>query len=417
MLGGRYELRDRLGSGGMATVYEAHDDLLGRAVAIKLLRSEGLTEPTARERFAAEARSAASLTHPHAVAVYDVGTGDEQPFIVMELVRGGTLEDVIEEGPMDVAPAVAVGSQVLAALHAAHRRGIVHRDVKPANILVPEGIVPTKPEQLPGIKLGDFGIAKATADATVGLTQVGQVIGTPKYLSPEQVKGERATPQSDLYATAVVLYEMLAGHPPFQQDTALALALAHREDEPPPLNGLRRDLDPNLAALVHQALAKDPADRPRDANEMREALLRGARASPGTQLLAPPASTQVVVPTSEPLDASQAVAPRPPAAGGRLGRWLIVVALLGLIGLLATQWLANRSQQGAPATQTQEQTTPGDQQQDAPAGGQPADEDQAPPADDTAPPQDDPQAVPPDEEPATGPTQPPASGESDETAS
>ncbi|HSK24929.1 MAG TPA: protein kinase, partial [Egicoccus sp.] len=284
VLAGRYELRQQLGRGGMATVYEAHDDLLDRAVAVKVLRVDD--EATARQRFAAEARNAASLTHPHAVAVYDVNTASEQPFIVMELVRGDTLEDVLDrEKRLDTEHVVAVGSQVLAALHTAHRRGLVHRDVKPANILLPDGVVPTRPDELPGVKLADFGIAKAMHDATVGLTMVGQVIGTPKYLSPEQVKGERATPRSDLYATGVVLYEMLAGRPPFEHDSAVGLALAHREDDPPPLAEERPDLDPNLVALVHQALSKDPEERPADANEMRTALLRAARSPTGTQLL------------------------------------------------------------------------------------------------------------------------------------
>ncbi|MBW3605205.1 MAG: protein kinase [Actinobacteria bacterium] len=339
VLAGRYELGQPLGQGGMATVYEAHDALLDRSVAVKLLRVDG--EATARQRFAAEARAAASLTHPHAVAVYDVSSGDDQPFIVMELVRGGTLEDVLHDGERLTTPqVVAVGSQVLAALHAAHRRGLVHRDVKPANILLPDGVVPSRPDELPGVKLADFGIAKATRDATVGLTMAGQVIGTPRYLSPEQVRGQRATPRSDLYATAIVLYEMLAGHPPFEHDSAVGLALAHREDEPPPLTASRADVDPDLVALIHRALAKDPDERPADAAEMREALLRSGRSPSQTRLLpGPAAGTQHAArpePTRDP-----PVAP-PARRRPRLLWWAVVLALLAVVGVLAVQ-LATQS--------------------------------------------------------------------------
>jgi serine/threonine-protein kinase len=371
VLAGRYELKQKLGSGGMATVYEAHDGLLDRAVAVKLLRSDTLSEPTARQRFAAEARAAASLTHPHAVAVYDVSSGNEQPFIVMELVRGRTLEDVLKDGRrLTDDQVIAVGSQVLTALHAAHRRGLVHRDVKPANILLPGGIVPSRPEELPGAKLADFGIAKAATDATVGLTVAGQVIGTPKYLSPEQVKGERATPQSDLYATAVVLYEMFAGRPPFDRDTALALALAHREDEPPPLGDLRPDLNPNIVALVHRTLAKNPADRPADANVMREALIAAALAPPGTQILGAAAASTEVIPPRGPVGPTEPLGPAPftpsPEPPRRRALWLVLLVALGVLGVAAALWLANRAtdneqpiddqQLAPPAQQEQEQT-------------------------------------------------------------
>jgi tRNA A-37 threonylcarbamoyl transferase component Bud32 len=377
VLAGRYELKQKLGSGGMATVYEAHDGLLDRAVAVKLLRSDTLSEPVARQRFAAEARAAASLTHPHAVAVYDVNSGEDQPFIVMELVRGRTLEDVLrDDRQLSDDQVVSVGSQVLTALHVAHRRGLVHRDVKPANILLPGGIVPTRPEELPGVKLADFGIAKAATDATAGLTVAGQVIGTPKYLSPEQVKGERATAQSDLYATAVVLYEMFAGRPPFDRDTALALALAHREDEPPPLGDLRPDLNPNIVALVHRTLSKNPADRPADANEMRDALITAATSPRGTQVLgAAAASTEVVEPGGPggPIGPTQPVRPAPftpPPRRRRRTVWVVLLILLGILGVAAALWLANR----APGQPTNDQQTapPAAEQRpetEAPQGG------------------------------------------------
>jgi len=405
MLAGRYELGQKLGSGGMATVYEAHDELLDRAVAIKLLRSEALAEATARQRFAAEARAAASLTHPHAVAVYDVSSGGEQPFIVMELVRGRTLQDVMDDGPLEDAQVVAVGSQVLMALHAAHRRGLVHRDVKPANILLPGGVVPTRPEELPGAKLADFGIAKAAADATVGLTMVGQVIGTPKYLSPEQVKGERATHKSDLYATAVVLYEMFAGRPPFEQDSAVALALAHREDEPPPLSDIRPDLNPRLAALVHRALSKDPEQRPADANEMREQLIAAAEGvSPGTQLLDGAAATTEVVAApgpTVPVDRTRSAPPTraaptaTPRRSRRFGLWLAMVVLLGVLGLVAAQWLAGwTAPTDAPADDVSEAPAGADEGADTDEGAGDTDEGQggADPEPDAPP--EDPQGAP-----------------------
>ncbi len=374
LLADRYELRHQLGRGGMATVYEAHDDLLDRAVAVKLLRADSLADATARQRFAGEARNAASLTHPHAVAVYDVSASGDQPFIVMELVRGSTLEDELDaSGPMDPAAVVAVGSQVLAALHAAHRKGLVHRDIKPANILLPDGRVPTRPDELPGIKLADFGIAKAAHEATVGLTMVGQVIGTPKYLSPEQVKGERATPLSDLYATGVVLYEMLAGRPPFEHDNAVGLALAHREDEPPPLDQLRPGLDPALVALIHQALDKDPADRPADADAMRDALLSGARATTGTQLLpGPAAGTRAMprpAPPAEPTGPTRTAPVAPPRRrrGRRVLAWVVALTLLTLVAYAAGQRLAGTptDQPTAPAS-----APAGDGGGQAPAGGQ-----------------------------------------------
>jgi serine/threonine protein kinase len=346
----------------MATVYEAHDNLLDRAVAVKLLRV--VDQANARERFAAEARNAAKLTHPHAVGVYDVSVTTDRPFIVMELVRGETLEDVLErDGSLDTRAVIAIGCQVLAALHAAHRRGLVHRDVKPANILLPDGKVPAHADELPGIKLADFGIAKAMHDATVGLTMAGQVIGTPKYLSPEQVRGQRATPQSDIYATAVVLFEMLAGRPPFEQDSAVGLALAHREDDPPPLGKLRPDLDPALIALIHRALAKDPGQRPADANEMRLALLGATPAPSGTQLL-PETPTEPAAPL--PPAGTTGTQRRPPRQPKSLRLlWTVVFGVaLAVLGIALAQRL------GDAPTPTDEPTARQQAPADADAGGQ-----------------------------------------------
>lgn len=272
LLAGRYEIRRRLGRGGMATVYEAYDELLDRAVAIKLLDSSRMDRQL--DRFGVEARAAATLTHPHVVAVYDVGIQADLPFIVLELVRGTTLQHALDRGGvLATRHAVAVGSQLLAALQTAHDCGLVHRDVKPANVLLPDGALPSRPNELPGVKLADFGIAKVLRGTTVGLTTAGQVIGTPRYMSPEQVRGERATPRSDLYAVAVVLFEMLAGRAPFEYDDPIAVAMAHKDEYPPPLAMLRPDLDPRLVALVHRTLAKRPDLRPASARRMRSELL------------------------------------------------------------------------------------------------------------------------------------------------
>ncbi|HVL97893.1 MAG TPA: serine/threonine-protein kinase, partial [Egibacteraceae bacterium] len=263
LLADRYELRGVLGEGGMARVYEGFDRVLTRRVAVKLLRDDIGGGRALRERMLREARTAASFHHPNAVAVFDTGQEGRTPYIVMELVEGGTLaEELAVKGALDPARAVAVADDVLAALAAAHRRGLVHRDVKPANIMLPPG---------EGAKLADFGIAKGVEEVA-GLTMEGQVLGTPKYLSPEQVAGQAATVRSDVYAMGVVLYEMLAGEPPFTAENPFAVAVAHQEDKPPRLDRRVKGLDPALVAVVHRCLEKDPDRRYSDADALREAL-------------------------------------------------------------------------------------------------------------------------------------------------
>jgi serine/threonine protein kinase len=281
----RYELRAHLGSGGMADVFEGYDRRLDRAVAVKLLKTD-LPDPRARERFEHEARTAAGFVHPNAVTVFDVGTVGDRPFLVMELVDGRDLAAVLAgRGPLAPGEAARIADQMLAALGAAHARGLVHRDVKPGNVLLTrDGTA----------KLTDFGIAKAAADATGGLTLTGQVLGTPRYLAPEQAAGKRATPRSDLYAVGVVLYEMLAGEPPFTGDTAMALALAHQQAPVPPLAERRPGLPEALVATAERALEKDPARRFADADAMRAALHTGAPTEPVTRtaVLPPPPLSQ-----------------------------------------------------------------------------------------------------------------------------
>jgi serine/threonine-protein kinase len=276
VLDDRYELVRPLGSGGMGDVFEAFDRRLDRKVAVKILRAS-VPDPRARDRFANEARVGAKFSHPNAVLVYDAGADGDRLYLVTELVEGRSLADVLaEHGPMDATETVAIIDQVLDALDAAHEHGIVHRDVKPSNVLLTSTGV---------AKLTDFGIAKASADATAGLTATGQVLGTAKYLSPEQATGEPADARSDLYSTAVMAYEMLAGSAPFTGDTPLAVAAAHANAPVPSLAERRPDLPAPLVAAVERGLEKDPAHRFADAEAMRAALSGGA-ADEATTLLA-----------------------------------------------------------------------------------------------------------------------------------
>ncbi len=317
----RYELGAPLGSGGMSEVFEGYDRNLDRRVAVKFLKTD-VADPRARERFEHEARIAASFTHPNAVTVYDIGEAGTRPYIVMERVEGRNLADVLARtGPLPPRDAVKITDQVLAALGAAHARGLVHRDVKPGNVLVsPDG----------SVKLADFGIAKAVSDASGGLTMTGQVMGTPKYLAPEQAAGQATTARSDLYSTGVLLYEMLAGAPPFDGDTPLAIALAHQQAPVPPLAERRAGLPPALVATVDRALEKDPARRFPSAEAMRSALSGG----PTAPMPAPTAGPTEVLPRTAPTRRS---APRRHA-----WPW-VVLGALALIGAFMIAWaLANR---------------------------------------------------------------------------
>ena len=226
VLADRYALEHELAVGGFARVYRGTDRRLGRPVAVKLLEVGRIAtaDPEARRRFVREARSSAGFTHPHAVTVFDAGEADGELFIVMELVDGPSLANAMaERGPFPEGDAVRIATQVLSALSAAHASGIVHRDVKPANILL---------DARGDAKLADFGIAKRFDDLTDSLTATGLIVGTPRYLSPEQARGEPISPASDLYAVGVILHEMLAGAPPFADESLLATA--NRERHPIP---------------------------------------------------------------------------------------------------------------------------------------------------------------------------------------
>ena len=259
-IGGRYEVGELLGRGGMAEVRKGTDVRLGRTVAIKRLRTDLASDATFQARFRREAQSAASLNHPAIVSVYD--TGEEmstdgsnvaQPYIVMEYVAGRTLRDIIREG-RKILPerALEITSGVLAALDYSHRAGIIHRDIKPGNVmLTPAG----------DVKVMDFGIARAVSDASSTMTQTAAVVGTAQYLSPEQARGENVDSRSDVYSTGCLLYELLTGRPPFVGDSPVSVAYQHVREQAPPPSSLDEELTPEIDAIVMKSLAKNVGDR------------------------------------------------------------------------------------------------------------------------------------------------------------
>jgi eukaryotic-like serine/threonine-protein kinase len=271
-VGGRYELGEMLGRGGMAEVRRAVDQRLGRPVAVKQLRTDLAIDPTFQARFRREAQSAAGLNHPTIVAVYDTGeetdplTGVSVPYIVMELVEGPTLRDLLREG-RKILPerALELTQGVLDALSYSHKAGIVHRDIKPANVMLGPG---------GGVKVMDFGIARAVADTSATMTQTAAVIGTAQYLSPEQARGETVDARSDLYSAGCLLYELLVGRPPFIGDSPVSVAYQHVREAPVPPSQLDPEITPEIDAVVLKALAKDPADRYQSATEMKADISR-----------------------------------------------------------------------------------------------------------------------------------------------
>ncbi|MFF5518592.1 Stk1 family PASTA domain-containing Ser/Thr kinase [Streptomyces coeruleorubidus] len=273
-LGGRYELGQVLGRGGMAEVYLAHDTRLGRTVAVKTLRADLARDPSFQARFRREAQSAASLNHPAIVAVYDTGEdyidGVSIPYIVMEYVEGSTLRELLHSGRKllpERSMEMTIG--ILQGLEYAHRNGIVHRDIKPANVML------TRNGQ---VKVMDFGIARAMGDSGMTMTQTAAVIGTAQYLSPEQAKGEQVDARSDLYSTGCLLYELLTVRPPFVGDSPVAVAYQHVREEPQAPSVFDPEITPEMDAIVLKALVKDPDYRYQSADEMRadiEACLDG----------------------------------------------------------------------------------------------------------------------------------------------
>lgn len=274
VLNGRYEIGELIGRGGMADVYLGRDIRLGRSVAIKVLRPDLARDPLFQSRFRREAQAVAGLNHPAIVSVYD--TGDQEspgstpddvrlPFIVMEYVPGRTLRDLVKAGEITADKAIEYMLGVLSALEYSHRSGIVHRDIKPANVMVTaDG----------GVKVMDFGIARAMADSAATMTQTQAVIGTAQYLSPEQARGETVDARSDLYSAACLLFEMLAGRPPFIGDSPVSVAYQHVREPPPKASSFNAEIPAALDAVLVHGLAKDRADRYQDAHAFRDALLR-----------------------------------------------------------------------------------------------------------------------------------------------
>jgi serine/threonine protein kinase len=292
VLAGRYELGDRLGVGGMSTVVRAFDDRLEREVAIKLLAEHLADDSQFVARFRREALAVARLVHPNIVQVFDFGLDEatHRQYIVMELVRGQSGAEILrDEGALDVRDALSIVAQACRGLEYAHRNGVVHRDVKPGNLLRGEDGV---------VKLADFGIAKAFSDES-SITQVGSVLGTAAYLAPEQAAGEQAGPAADLYALGVVAYQLLSGRLPYEAQSLTELALKQQREVPPRLDELNPDVSPQLAMAVDRALALDPRQRPASAEEMRGQLADGARGigpdRPTTRIAGPSTSATSVL--------------------------------------------------------------------------------------------------------------------------
>jgi serine/threonine-protein kinase len=277
LLGGRYQVGELLGYGGMAEVHRGRDLRLGRDVAIKMLRTDLARDDTFQLRFRREAQNAASLNHPAIVAVYDTGeergsAGESLPYIVMEFVNGRTLKEVLAgEGRIMPRRALEIVAEICSAIEFSHRHGIIHRDIKPGNVML---------TQTGQIKVMDFGIARALSSGASTMTQTSAVIGTAQYLSPEQARGESVDARSDVYATGCVLYELLCGHPPFVGDSPVSVAYQHVREEPKAPSLSNRDVFPAVDAIVLKALAKNPANRYQSAGEMRADLLRAAAGRP-----------------------------------------------------------------------------------------------------------------------------------------
>ncbi|MFF0227904.1 protein kinase [Streptomyces sp. NPDC004629] len=276
LAGGRYQLRDLLGEGGMASVHLAYDAVLDRQVAIKTLHTELGREQAFRERFRREAQAVAKLTHTNIVSVFDTGEDDldsmTTPYIVMEYIEGRPLgsvleEDIRQQGAMPADKALKITADVLAALEISHEMGLVHRDIKPGNVMMTKRGV---------VKVMDFGIARAMQSGVTSMTQTGMVVGTPQYLSPEQALGRGVDARSDLYSVGIMLFQLVTGRLPFDADSPLAIAYAHVQEEPPIPSAINRALPPAVDALVSRALKKNPNERFPTAESMRDECLRVA---------------------------------------------------------------------------------------------------------------------------------------------
>ena len=325
LLAGRYALFDVLGTGGMATVWRARDEMLGREVAVKVLSPQYAADPAFRARFEREARHVAALSHPRLVTVFDCGVDGTRPFIVMELAAGRTLRHVLDDaGALRPDDAVTIAAAVCEGLEVAHAAGLVHRDIKPANIVLSGGEV----------KLLDFGIARL--ENAAGRTRTQAVLGTAAYLSPEQAAGQPAGPQADLYALGCVLFEMLTGTPPFSADSEVAVAYRQVHDDPGPPSARRAGVPAQLDWMTTRLLAKNPADRPPGAAAARAGLLSAL--TPGRTTAFAPVDADTV--TDEP-----ARQPR----RRRLSEFVLGTALAATLALLVTVLLTGTGNSANPA--------------------------------------------------------------------
>lgn len=337
----RYVLAEQIGSGGSATVYAAVDERLGRRVAVKLLDAgpSASADPTNRARFLREGPTSAAFMHRHAVAVFDAGEDDGELYIVMELVDGPSLaQHLATHGPLEVADAIRIAVQVLAALAPAHAGGIVHRDVKPGNVLLAPG---------GDAKLTDFGIAKRF-DELESVTRTGTTIGTPRYLAPEQAAGAPLSPATDVYAVGVLLFEMLAGGTPFTGDSPVAVAIAQQSERAPDVREQRPEVPATIAAIIARSLSADPAQRYQTVAEMSAALKSTWSPPPGplpefgipTQVIEHAPSVAARSGHTEVMPAAAIVEPSPPPRTRRVPWVMVVVAavvMLAIVGALRSR--------------------------------------------------------------------------------
>ena len=347
-LGDRYELGEVIGRGGMAEVFEGRDLRLDRRVAVKILRPDLARNPNFQERFRREAQSAAALNHPNIVAVYDTGEdvlvsvdgspGEIVPYIIMEYVDGVTLRQLMNSGRRLLPErALEITGGTLAALDYSHRHGIVHRDIKPANVMLTRG---------GEVKVMDFGIARALADAGQTMTQAQEILGTAHYLSPEQARGEIVDSRSDIYSTGCLIYELLTGRPPFTGDSPVSIAYQHVSEAPVPPSQWDLAVTPTIDAIVLKAMAKSPIDRYQSAAEMRSDVERAMAGLPVTAPVPIVGQDTAVMAALSPLPVGLAATNE---RSNSRSPWFWVVLTLGVLALGLATFLIAKTIFGSPA--------------------------------------------------------------------